>query len=437
LTNTQAKIAETTRHPVDKVTVTPVSSQAKLDYLRHRDLEDLELSNFPKLEQRIWSALDRRRTVTLLGDALNELDSSLQALLEPLQAEQCALRVEAPDKVAKMSAEADEREREYSRLDSSASEWRTKLNQQLNDCRRELVRTARSRIEEIWDAFNADYLYQDKYLDDPLKLLKQLTDQASLVMGEINQLAMRRVARIQQDLADASGLAIQQRKFAELPPPPIHHLHIELAGSLKQTPDGTAMRKLHDSLSGASWGATAGGTLGTLICPGVGTAIGSWLGGLVGAGAGYRTAVESIQKLEIKARRQSLKAELSPLKRSQLNYVEDAIETLMAEYSVAVTAELRSRLIEAKQSVRDEMRRLRNASAATQQETARRLSELGQEIRPLSLLRSQIAVMATEIIGPRITETVTVSEQVNPAVNATADSPEKSVPTTADGCADE
>jgi len=394
LANTRAKLAEVTGRPESSVLVTPVSSQAKLDYLRDGDPEDLELSNFPALEERIWGALSRRRTMVLLGGALGELDASVQALLEPLLAEQRALRAEIPDKVARMQAEAEQREAEFVRLGSDDGGWRDELGQQLSDCRRELVRTARTQIEEIWDDVHREYLYQHKYLQDPQKLVKQVTDRAVLVMGEINELAARRVAQIQQGLATKSGLTIEQRRFNELPPP-VHHLNP--TGLPEPTPAGHALRKTRDSLSGAELGAAIGGTIGSFILLGIGTAIGIWLGALAGAGAGYYAAADATRKEEIQARRQSLKTGLAPLKRTQLHHVEDAVEALMSEFTRAVTAELRSRITEAQQSAKDEAHRLTRASRQTRQDAEGRLVELDREIPPLTRLRADIAAMIAEI----------------------------------------
>lgn len=395
LNNTRAKLAEVTGRPAASVLVTPVSSRAKLDYLCGGDAEDLELSNFPALEERIWGALSRRRTTVLLGGALGELDSSVQALLEPLRSEQRALREQIPGKVAQMQAQAADREAEFARLGSAEGEWRDELRQRLNDCRQELMHTAQAQIEEIWDVVDDDYLNQSMYLEDPRKLVKKVTDRAVLVMGETTELAARRVARIQQDLADKSGLAIEQRRFGDLPPPPVHHR--DLTGLLEPAPRGQVLRLTRDSLVEAGLGATIGGTIGSFVLPGIGTMIGSWLGAVVGGGVGYQAAAEATRKQEIKDRSQSLKTELAPLKRTQLHHVEQAVDALMSEFCRAVTAELGSRITQARQSAQDQADRLIRAGRQTRQETDHRLVELDQEIPPLVRLGADIAAMVAEI----------------------------------------
>jgi len=395
LANTRTKIAEVTGWPEASVTVTPVSAQAKIDYLLQDDVEDLELSNFPALEERIWGALSRRRTTVLLGGALSELDASVQALLEPLLSEQQALKEETPGKVAQMQAEAAAREVEFARLSLADEGWRAELSRQLTDCRRELVRTAKAQIEQIWDDVNGEYLYQYKYLEDPRKLVKQVTSRAVLVMGETSELAARRVAWIQRDLADRSGLAVTQRRFDDLPPPAVPYL--DPTGRLESTPDDAAMRKTQDSLSLAGVGATIGALIGTVIVPGITTAIFSSLGALVGAGLGYLTAAGATRREEIAARRQSLKTELTPLKRSQLLHIEEAVDALIADFTSAVTAELRSRITEARQSARDQAERLMRASRQTGQDAERRLVELDREVAPLTRMHADIAAVVAEI----------------------------------------
>jgi len=73
LENAAVKIGAATTRAPSAVTVIPVSSSAKVDYLEDGDPVDLTSSNFSRLEAELWSTVTRRRALVHLGGALAEL----------------------------------------------------------------------------------------------------------------------------------------------------------------------------------------------------------------------------------------------------------------------------------------------------------------------------------------------------------------------------
>ncbi|NER05228.1 MAG: dynamin, partial [Okeania sp. SIO3C4] len=64
--NNRQKLAKISQCSPDEITIIPVSSKNKLDYLKTGDKEDLEDSNFPKLEDKIWQILNQEKGYILL-----------------------------------------------------------------------------------------------------------------------------------------------------------------------------------------------------------------------------------------------------------------------------------------------------------------------------------------------------------------------------------
>jgi len=83
LENARAKIGAATERAPSAVTVIPVSSAAKADFLEDGDPADLVSSNFSRLEAELWSTVTRRRARVHLGGALTELETAARALLRP------------------------------------------------------------------------------------------------------------------------------------------------------------------------------------------------------------------------------------------------------------------------------------------------------------------------------------------------------------------
>jgi GTPase Era involved in 16S rRNA processing len=61
LEDNRKKLAATLESPAEQITIIPVSSLAKRDYLRSHDPEDLEESNFPLLENTLWQFVGAHR----------------------------------------------------------------------------------------------------------------------------------------------------------------------------------------------------------------------------------------------------------------------------------------------------------------------------------------------------------------------------------------
>ena len=55
------KLNQTLNTPGEEITIIPVSSKIKLNYLKSQDQEDLEDSNFTTLENRLWQILNQKR----------------------------------------------------------------------------------------------------------------------------------------------------------------------------------------------------------------------------------------------------------------------------------------------------------------------------------------------------------------------------------------
>jgi hypothetical protein len=379
IANTTRKLAEVTERPAGSLTIVPVSSDRKLAYLDAGDAEDLELSNFESLELVLWAALGRRRVKVLLGDALTVLAGGTQALMSPVEAE---LRSFSSTTEQQLQALDDEMATRQQRLDELAHEqagWRHELNLGIREVGSNLRMQAGEGLDRVWTTFSTRYLQSQRFLDHPERLVGQLSADASAVAGAVNELAAREAAHLLRDLARKTGLDLGARLPGRLPDPPVPLLHITGNVDAQDRPD-PGMRKLRDSsfsgglgaAVGVGAGAGIGAVVGTVLLPGVGTVagaqLGSWigsgLGALVGATAGYRNSAREIAKQERAARRSSLQIEFAPLRKTQERHFSESISTLMDGLSVAIAAELNSRIAQAKDSLTEAVRRLAAARGA-------------------------------------------------------------------------
>ena len=85
--NTREKAADTLSREPDDIVVVPVSSHAKLAYLKSGDEEDLEASGFDELEDRVWTTLRERGAAIMLVRTFGVVARSLDALIAPIKTE--------------------------------------------------------------------------------------------------------------------------------------------------------------------------------------------------------------------------------------------------------------------------------------------------------------------------------------------------------------
>lgn len=412
LRNTVDKLAATTGVPADRLTVVPVSSRARLDHLVSGDPEDLELSNFTALEEALWSALFRRRAQVLLGGALDAVDACAHALARPVQAEMTALAALQEDELGRLTAQAEDQQRRLAELDGNGSRWRTELRDALTAMHARLRRETSDGLAQAWGLVNADHLYQDAYLDNPDRLLSDLTEEIAQLLGTANELAAREAARVVRDFSTFDGLRLTPAPIGRLPTPPVPALPPMARSERKGDAE---RRKLMSSSAGFGVGSSAGaaggfalGALaGTLIFPGLGSTlggqwgafIGSALGGAVGTAAGYGNAERIITQEETTARREALRRALAPLRKEQQKYLDQEITTVLTEWSTAVVTELDSRVAQARQTAQAEQRRLADARETTARDALTRRRALEEELHELSHLRLRAATLSEAAAG--------------------------------------
>ncbi|MFJ8112670.1 dynamin family protein [Streptomyces sp. NPDC096132] len=407
LRNTVDKLVHTTGVPAEQLTVVPVSSRARLDHLVSGDPEDLELSNFTALEDALWSALFRRRAQVLLGGALDALDACAYALTRPVEAEVAALSAQQEDELGRLTEQAEEQQRRLTELDGSGSQWRTALQSDLATMHNRLRREANDGLAQAWAQVNADHLYQDTYLDNPDRLLSDLTQEIAQLLGTANELAAREAARVVRDFSTFNGLTLTPAPIGRLPAPPVPALPLVPRSERKGDAE---RRKLMSSSAGLAAGSSAGAAggfalgalVGTLVFPGLGTAaggqwgafVGSALGGVVGTAAGYGNAGRIIAQEQTTARREALRRALAPLRKEQQQHLDQEIRQLLAEWSAAVVAELDSRVAQARETAQHEQRRLVGVRELTARDALTRRRELDEELHELGRLRLRAAALA-------------------------------------------
>lgn len=411
LANTKAKLAEVTGRPAEAIPVVPVSSSAKLEYLRNGSPDYLELSNFAVLEQTLWAAVARRRARALLTSSLTDLGLAAQALLAPLETENRALSGETRELTA-LAVQTENRATWLGQLRDNKDSWISDLANRLSEARNDLKSLGHERLDQVWQQCQTAYLYDDSYLGAPDLLLERVIADAAVAFAEVSELASRRAARALHAFSTRYGIELRRPEIEALAMPPAPPLRLSGNGPKTEKPRAGVRRwtlaaegSRGASMAGASVGATVGGLIGTLVAPVAGTFIGMNIGGMVGftlgstAGTltGYREAVKDAAEKGVQLRRDRLWAELEPLRKSQETTLAEDLEELMDDYVAAVTRELDSRVAQEQESVADALARLTALRDRADQAVERRRAELAAERAPFDRAFEQIGRLATGV----------------------------------------
>jgi len=410
LANTKEKLAEVTGWPADAIPVVPVSARAKLDYLKERSAESLELSNFGALEQVLWAALSKRKGRALLGSALADLDRAAYALLLPIETETRALLGEDKDLVA-LSVQTQDRVAWLTELHDNKDKWRSDLTDQLDGVLSKMQERGQEELENRWSECESVYLHDARYLRSPDLLLNQIIADAGAAFSSVSELAARAAARALQEFSARHGFELRSPAVGRLPDPPLPLTHLSGENDPADGPR-SGLDRLKKAASGSSdaskAGAGVGMTIGAIVgsvVPGVGTIVGLNVGCLVGFTlgstfgtlTGYKDAIKEAEEKKVQLRRERLWAELQKLRRSQQTFMAEGLADLVSEYITAATRELESRIAQERESMAETMARLEAARDRVEHTTRQRRAELASERVPLDRALDRIGRLGTAV----------------------------------------
>ncbi len=401
LANTGTKLAEVTGESVESLTILPVSSLAKLDYLADGDSRDLADSGFERLDTELAATVERRRAKLILGAALIDADAAVCGLLRPLDDERAALEAGTKQKLDELKVQATQRQGELAALRQGQAGWRADLRRGMQGVGKDLQRDARLRLAEVWHRCDNVYLYTSSYLVDPEQLVERLVADVALIAGSLGELAEQKAAQVLREFAASNGLQLSNPAIGALPPPRVPS--ITVTGELgKRSIEGRGWEKTRQFSQGGSVGGSLGALIGGVIGliggpPGamIGAFIGATIGGIAGGSTSVKTAAERHRHADEQIRRNSIRSELGPLRTAQQFDMDANLDRLIDNLIVAVVGELDGRLAQEQESIADALKRLADTQKATTAEAAARRDALNDEQAPLVRIRDRLSAIAT------------------------------------------
>ncbi|MBU2667169.1 dynamin family protein [Actinoplanes bogorensis] len=386
--NNRAKLAALTGVPAEDLPLVVVSSTAYQNYLLDGDPEDLEMSNFPALESVLWGALARRRIRSLLGGGAGEAADAAAALLRPVVTEIDALTAGT---AARLQQIRDDIQRSHRRIEElkHSSGWRNDLARELDHVGARLLDRARDELSDVWHRVDTDYLYDERLLADPQRLVGKIGEDGSAVVGVINRRLQRDVSSALESFGERHGFGIGTQRVRGINSPAFDDVRVTGRLGADEKPGG-GMTVMRDGAFGMGAGAMIGGSIfgppGALIGAGIGLLAGLWRGKKV------------VQHQDWQAVRASLRTELSSVKDKQKSQVLRGIKAMMADVKERALADLESRLRQESESVTAGIAALERAATTTREDADRRLAELGARRAPLDRAVADAAALTKRVV---------------------------------------
>jgi hypothetical protein len=397
--NTRQKVAATLSRPAEEITVVPVSSLAKLEYLESGDEEDLEVSNFQALEGAVWGVLRERGAAIMLLRALGTIVRTLDGAIAPIKAELEAYTEKTEEELDAAERELATAAKRGEDLQKGQSGWRKTLKRELQktslemgDAFRSGSRALRRRRDEL--------LHDQRLMESPVTITSLIERDVALFGQRLADDLKRRGQEISEKLADETALELNPAApdvpiAAEAATPTLDDVHSGDKGrSIFRGAQGISM--------GSSSGGMVGGLLGTIVAgastgsivPGPGTLIGGAIGALVGMGLGLRSNLRDIAESDRRKRRDAVAKQVNPWLDECIGQIDSSMKQAQAMTEHAISDAFDDMLKAEVERVRESQAALAKARKRTKEEAAARATELREPLTRLERARREADAQA-------------------------------------------
>ncbi|NER07740.1 MAG: hypothetical protein F6K17_36850, partial [Okeania sp. SIO3C4] len=262
----------------------------KLDYLKTGYAEDLEDSNFPKLEDKIWQILNQEKGYILLMSALGSINEAIVEMKTPLQAELQACQKQTKEELDALENKFETEKKRLEELINNQNTWNNQLRDGITDMRREVTNSFDDGFTNIRRKLN-DYI--EEMTDKPQKIANLIETEIDALISQVGKELTPKAQLLYKEVEHSTGLDLN----------PLEVTSLESSSTKISTDDinlkarGWWDKAMKASRSGMMSGfsiAAVGGAIGFaagLPFGGVGafpgTTIGAAIGGTLGKVAGF------------------------------------------------------------------------------------------------------------------------------------------------------
>ncbi|MEM1167541.1 MAG: dynamin family protein [Cyanobacteria bacterium P01_H01_bin.35] len=402
--NNRQKLTKISQCSPEEITIIPVSSKNKLDYLKTKDVEDLEDSNFTKLEDKIWQILNQEKGYILLMSALGSINQVIVEMKTPLQAEWKACQKQTKEELDALENKFETEKKRLEELINNQNTWNNQLRDGMTDMRQEVMYSFEEGFSKIRRQLN-DYI--EGMPDKPQKI-------ASLIETEIDAL----ISRLGKELSQTAQLIYKDLEYStQLNLNPLEVTSLESSAAKISTNDinlkdsdwfdkaSTATRS--GFMNGFSM-AVVGGAIGWVVglpFGGVGSAPGTAIGASIGATLGqvagfFRGAKKSWEELDKKDQIENqriIAKKINPIIEDSQKQSRKILNDAITKLERFMRDEFSGQIQRQKKTYEESLNSIKRSRDLSQQDAARRSQQLQKPLEYLNGIYQRGAEIGKEI----------------------------------------
>jgi predicted GTPase len=403
----RAKLATALNIPGDEISIIPVSSKAKQEYLKYQDPEDLSESHFTQLQEKVWLLVKEKRGQILILKALTELGRSLIQIKRPLEVEWQSYQQRSQQELDRWEEEIKTIQNRLQDLLQNNAQWQTSLSDGLENIRTDAQNEFRNRFVKL-QRQSYKYLDDPAFLNNPEQIATLLEADIDGEMIELSKNINFKSTTLYGELEKQSGLDFNPFATSSLDPEQAHFALEEV-----QIHKTSAVEKAfilgRTGTFSASAGAFVGGLVGG-ICGGIfgvftggvallpSIAFGSQIGGAIGGVAGTaKGAVDGIKQIP-KQERELVQQEISKILRRFLedsqHFCTQALNKVVKTIERSMRDELTNQIKHQKDSYDRTLQSLQQGRKFSQEQGDRRASQLQIPLEKLMQIQQKVEQLA-------------------------------------------
>ncbi|WP_013324393.1 dynamin family protein [Gloeothece verrucosa] len=395
----------------EQISIIPISSRAKLDYLKFKEKEDLELSNFSELENKIWQFISEQRGQGLLLRALNELEQSVNEMKAPIEVAVEAHQNRTKEELDELEQQMKDTQEQLQDLLDSKAEWRNILTDSLEDIKQELLVKFQQNFSQIRSQTT-------KYLDDP-RLMKNPKQIASLVETDIDVLMSALSKDLNQQAADLygqietlSGLKLRNfevelfdQQKAHLSQETVEVQQSSLLDKSMSATRGALFNSTAGSIIGGILGGVVGGIAGLFVggvgaFPGAvaGAQIGAGLGTIGGAATGVKDGISQVQEKDQNRLKREVSRIITPFIEDSQRICHQTLNKAVKGLERSMRDEFTNQIKRQKEGWERTLRSLQVSRKLSQSKAIQQAKELQIPLQQLKQLQTTIEQLTQAIV---------------------------------------
>jgi hypothetical protein len=400
------KIADVLGISPNLVTIIPVSSKNKLDYLQSKDQEDLTDSNFTTLESKIWQFISQQRGRILLLNALGQISKSFSPIQVPLEAELSACQRDNQAQLNILKGKIQDTAKQMQNLLSGNIDWLKGLQRGFEDIRDEIDHEFQTGFNKINSNFDK-YLQDEKLLANPTEIAALLEVDIDGLMSIISKHISEKATNLHSQTISSTGLDINPFQINNL------NYQTGMVEDMAPIQKADIVDKTLSVGRGLLYGGAPGSTLGVLIGGGIGgtlgfvfgagggaipgaqigAQIGSFIGGLIGSVKGTQQQLSQINERDkILTKNEVTRVIRKFITETQLSAKQNLAKTLK-DLRRSMEDELTNEIKEKKQTYEAALASLKSAEQLTIEQAKQRDRDLRQILEPIRKLQQEIKVL--------------------------------------------